>query len=114
MLADAQALDPHRGAELEMSENRDHGEEHSPLTQLRIVQAVTNQKVEQLVNAINDLRGEVRELKSNFATKSELNALEEEIKGIKGNLSWVIKIIVGAVVTAVLGLVLVKGGISQP
>ena len=114
MLADDQITDPQRRAELEMSENRDRDDDLSPLTHLRIAQAVTNQKVEQLVVAINELRGEVRELKSNFATKSDVHALEEEIKGIKGNQSWIVKIIIGAVVTAVLGLVLVKGGISQP
>lgn len=50
------------------------------------------------------------EVKNNYASKGDLQAVKDDVTGLKANLSWVIKIVVGAVLAAVLGLVVLKGG----
>ena len=50
------------------------------------------------------------EVKNNYATKSEVENLKGDVNKLNANISWLVKIILGAVVAAVLGLVLVKGG----
>ena len=80
----------------------------------------------------SDLRGDVRvlmfqvgeldkkvdrffdEVKNNYASKNELLALKEDVKSLNNNMSWVIKLIVGAVVIALLGIVVIKGGVPHP
>ena len=52
------------------------------------------------------------EVKNNYATKSELKGLKEDVDKLNANIGWLVKIIIGAVVIAVLGLVIVKGGIA--
>lgn len=91
-------------------------EEHdvASLVQLQIAQAVTNQKVEEVGRLVTDLRGEVRELKSNFATKSELKSLEDEVYQIKNWHNWAAKIVGGLILAAIVGMVLVKGGVPRP
>ena len=84
------------------------------LVQLQIAQAVTNQKVEEVGRMVSDLRNEVRELKSNFATKSELHALEEEVQGLRNWNKWVVQIIGGLILTAIVGTIIVKGGVPRP
>lgn len=113
MLASQFLAEPHEEADVLMPENRDRDED-GPLISLRITQAVTNQKVEEVGRLVTELRNEVRELKSTFATKADLQSLEEEVTSLKANQGWIVKIIVGAVVSAVLGIVLVKGGVPHP
>lgn len=50
------------------------------------------------------------EVKSNYATKGDLQSVKDDVHDLKSNISWVIKIIVGAVLAALLGLVIIKGG----
>ncbi|KQP67599.1 hypothetical protein ASF52_19080 [Methylobacterium sp. Leaf112] len=50
------------------------------------------------------------EVKNNYATKTEVENLKGDVKKVNDNISWLVKIILGAVVAALLGLVLVKGG----
>lgn len=88
--------------------------EGTSLVQLQIAQAVTNQKVEEVGRMVADLRNEVRELKSNFATKAELHALEEEVHGLRNWNKWVVQIIGGLILTAIVGTIIVKGGIPRP
>lgn len=50
------------------------------------------------------------EVKNNYASKSDLQGVRDDVHDLKSNISWVIKIIVGAVLAGVLGLVIMKGG----
>lgn len=50
------------------------------------------------------------EVKNNYATKTEVDNLKGDMKKVNDSISWLVKIILGAVVAALLGLVLVKGG----
>lgn len=50
------------------------------------------------------------EVKNNYATKTEVENLKGDMKKVNDSISWLVKIILGAVVAALLGLVLVKGG----
>jgi len=50
------------------------------------------------------------EVKNNYATKSEVENLKDDMKKVNDSISWLVKIILGAVVAALLGVVLVKGG----
>lgn len=50
------------------------------------------------------------EVKNNYASKGDLQGLKDDVHDLKSNISWVIKIILGAVIAAVLGLVVMKGG----
>lgn len=51
------------------------------------------------------------EVKNNYATKAELDGVKDGVKKLNENISWLVKIIIGAVVVALLGLVIVKGGV---
>lgn len=86
----------------------------SSLVQLQIAQAVTNQKVEEVGRLVTDLRSEVRELKSNFATKADLGELEKKVNDLRNWNSWLVKIVGGVVLTAIIGTILVKGGVPHP
>lgn len=54
------------------------------------------------------------ELKSTYATKTELSIVDDRVRKVQDNQSWVIKLIIGAVIVAVLGLVIAKGGMPHP
>lgn len=84
------------------------------LVQLQIAQAVTNQKVEEVGRLVTDLRSEVRELKSNFATKADLGELEKKVNDLRNWNSWLVKIVGGIVLTAIVGTIIVKGGVPHP
>lgn len=50
------------------------------------------------------------EVKNNYASKGDLQGVKDDVHDLKSNISWVIKIIVGAVLAGLLGLVIMKGG----
>lgn len=50
------------------------------------------------------------EVKNNYATKSEVENIKGDVKKVNENIGWLVKTILGAVVVALLGVVLVKGG----
>ncbi|SFM82591.1 hypothetical protein [Methylobacterium pseudosasicola] len=52
------------------------------------------------------------EVKNNYATKGEVKDLKDDVDKLNANIGWLVKIIIGAVVVALLGLVIVKGGIA--
>jgi outer membrane murein-binding lipoprotein Lpp len=58
-------------------------------------------KVERLIN-------DVAELRNNFATKEELSTISQEVDAIKNTNTWIVRLIIGAIILAVLGLVLVR------
>jgi len=52
------------------------------------------------------------EVKNSYATKSEMQNVKEDVKKLNDNIGWLVKIIIGAIVVALLGVVLVKGGVA--
>ena len=54
------------------------------------------------------------EVKANYASKTELVGIKEDVAKLKDNLSWLIKLVIGAVVIALLGLVISKGYVPHP
>ncbi|KNY21639.1 hypothetical protein [Methylobacterium sp. ARG-1] len=50
------------------------------------------------------------EVKANYASKSDLKNLKDDVDKLNANIGWLVKIIIGVVVVAILGLVIVKGG----
>ncbi|GBU19365.1 MULTISPECIES: hypothetical protein [Methylobacterium] len=111
MLDTHQRGGPDDGPEVTMP---DSAGDPTSLVALQIAQAVTNQKVEEVGRMVTELRGELRELKSSFATKAELKALEEEVQGLRNWNKWVVQIIGGVILTAILGTIIIKGGIPHP
>lgn len=61
-----------------------------------------------------DLKATREAIATTYATKSEVSDVREDVRGIKNSLGWVVKIVVGAVLVAVLGLVIAKGGVVHP
>lgn len=55
-----------------------------------------------------------QELKTTYATKTDLSIVDEKVRKVQDNQGWVIKLIIGAVIVAVLGLVVAKGGVPRP
>ena len=55
-----------------------------------------------------------QELKATYATKTDLSIVDEKVRKIQDNQGWVIKLIIGAVIVAVLGLIIAKGGVPRP
>jgi hypothetical protein len=51
------------------------------------------------------------EVKNSYATRTDLHNLKEDVDKLNSNIGWLVKIIIGAVVVALLGLVIVKGGV---
>jgi hypothetical protein len=77
---------------------------------MQIDMAVTKEKVDAV---LGDVRGIREDLRNVYATKTELKEVAEDVAGLKNNVSWLVKAILGAVLTAALGLVLVKGGVPH-
>lgn len=110
MLAEPTLRNPYKG--WDMGENNNEGV--SPLVAMQIAQAVTNQKVEEVGRLVNELRSEVRELKTTFATKDDLKDIRTEVDGLKSWNKWVVQIIGALILTAIVGTILIKGGVPHP
>ena len=88
-------------------------------TELRVQVGILGERVQgidkNLGNRIDGLGQKfdafVQELKTSYATKNDLAMVDEKVRKVQDAQSWVIKLIVGAVIVAVLGLVIVKGGV---
>lgn len=52
------------------------------------------------------------EVKNNYASKADLKNVKDDVDKLNNNIGWLVKIIIGAVVIALLGLVIVKGGVA--
>lgn len=77
---------------------------------MQIDMAVTKEKVDAVLGDVKGLREDLRNV---YATKAELKDVAEDVAGLKNNVSWLVKLIVGTVVAAVLGLVMMKGGVPR-
>lgn len=51
------------------------------------------------------------EVKNSYATKVDLANVKDDVEKLNNNINWLVKIIIGAIVVALLGLVIVKGGV---
>lgn len=61
-------------------------------------------------NRVSKLEGDMVDVKTRLAVaESNIKDMREDIHTIKGNTTWILRIIVGAIVAALLGLIL-KGG----
>ena len=75
---------------------------------MQIDMAVQTEKVGTIGGDIRAIRDDLRNV---YATKVEVSDLFEDVKALKANVSWLVKLIFGAVIMAILSLVLVKGGV---
>ncbi|WP_121605506.1 hemolysin XhlA family protein [Virgibacillus sp. Bac332] len=63
------------------------------------------------MNEIAELKHDVTELKTRMAVaESNIKDVKEDISSIKNNTTWILRLIIGAFVMALLGLI-IKGGI---
>lgn len=75
-----------------------------------------------LDRSIRDLTAEIKELRAEFAsTYARKDVIEPRIADVEADVArhgdyfeWIVKIVVGAVALALLGLVLVQNGVIQP
>lgn len=50
------------------------------------------------------------DIKGTYASKDEVKEVREDVAGLKAQVGWAVKLILGLVITAIIGLVIVKGG----
>lgn len=98
-------------AERRVTQDDYASEKDSPAVTMRVDVAVLKEKVGSIDKKLDTLAASLANV---YATKDEMKVLKEDIAGLKSNQGWIIKLIVGAVIVAVLGLVIVKGGIPRP
>lgn len=55
-----------------------------------------------IYEAVQDLRNEVRDI---YATKESYMSVEKRVSDIEGNITWTVRLVVGAVLTSILALV---------
>lgn len=63
---------------------------------------------------LNEMSTDIKAIATIYATKREVDDVREDVKGIKNGIGWAVKIVVGAVIVAVMGLVIAKGGMVHP
>jgi hypothetical protein len=99
-----------------------HTSESAAVTELRVQVGILGERVfgidKNLGSRIEALGQKfdsfTQELKATYATKTDLSIIDEKVRKVQDNQGWVIKLIIGAVIIAVLGLVIVKGGTPHP
>lgn len=65
--------------------------------------------MEQRVSALED---KVGKLETRMAVaEAGLKDMKEDMQSIKNNTTWILRLIIGAIVMALLGLVIVNGGV---
>lgn len=89
----------------------DPHEPDSNAMRMRVDVAVLKEKVGSIDKKLDALAASLSNV---YATKGDIKVLLDDVEGLKSNQGWIIKLIVGAVIVAVLGLVIVKGGVTRP
>ena len=79
----------------------------SPADDLKGDVRVLTVQVVELTKKVDEIRSD---LKNTFASKEELREVRQNVTDLKSNLGWVVKLALGLIITAVIGLVIVKGG----
>lgn len=65
----------------------------------------------ELENRVAKLEDDVTDIKTRMAVaESNIKDIKDDISSIKSNTNWILRLIIGAIVSAVLGLIL-KGGV---
>lgn len=64
-------------------------------------------QVTDLNKKFDELRSDLRD---KYATKDELKVVSAEVVKINGNITWLLRLVMGLVIAAVVGLVIMKGG----
>lgn len=64
-------------------------------------------QVTELGKKVDEIR---TDLKSTYASKEELKEVRQDVTDLKSSIGWVVKLALGLVITAIIGLVIVKGG----
>jgi hypothetical protein len=77
---------------------------------MQIDTAVAKEKLDAVQS---DVRGIREDLRNVYATKVELKDVAEDVSKLKDHVGWLVKSIIGAFLAAVIGLVLVKGGVPR-
>jgi predicted nucleic acid-binding Zn-ribbon protein len=68
-------------------------------------------RVQKLENDTNDIKQDIVDIKTRLAVaESSIKDIKEDLSSIKSNTNWIIRLIVGAIVLAVLGFIS-QGGI---
>jgi len=79
-------------------------------TKMQVDVAVSATKLDAVQS---DLRGIREDLRNVYATKTELKDVVDDVSKLKDHVGWLVKSVLGAIVLAVVGLVLSKGGVPH-
>lgn len=77
---------------------------------MQIDTAVAKEKLDAVQS---DVRGIREDLRNVYATKIELKDVVDDVAKLNNHVGWLVKSIIGAFIAAVIGLVLVKGGVPH-
>lgn len=73
---------------------------------------IMSTKIDNIEGSIEGMRQDIKDLAnkidSNYVTRVEHVNLERRVVGIESSMSWIVRLIVGIVITAVLGLIVVS------
>ena len=63
--------------------------------------------IEYIKLSMEELKKLIAEVKDGYAKKEEFESLKRRVQHIEGNATWLVRIIIGAVIVAILSLVLI-------
>ena len=78
------------------------------INEIKLESAITNNKVDTINNTVKRIE---TNLERNYVTKAESSYITDRLSKVESNMAWISRLIIGMVVTAVLGLVISQGGL---
>ena len=63
--------------------------------------------IEYIKVGMDDVKKLINEVKDGYTKKEEFESLKRRVQHIEGNATWLVRIIIGAVIVAILSLVLI-------
>lgn len=97
-----------------MADSRDQAERQQAASgfvaaevQMQVDVAVLKTQVSSIDKKLDALAVDLRDT---YARKTEMKDLADDVKGLRDSLGWVIKLILGLVVAAIISTVLIKSG----